>query len=529
MNNLKIFEQFAPKVDERLTTSKNAVIYTRVSHSSQEDNTSLETQHKNCLRYAESNGYNIVAEFGGKHESAKTDKRKEFSKMLSFVKRSKKVNFIIVNTYDRFSRTGGDGIQIAKELQKKYRVATLAASQGIDPRTISGELQRDLMLLIGYWENVNRIENTVRGMRDLVSKGFTPYSIPRGYINLNKGGKAVDQKIVLNEEGKLLRKAFLWKAEKQMRNCEILERLEKLGLKLNDRRICEIFKNPYYCGILVSKFLPNQAIQGKHEPMISQEVFLKVNNIVAEARNHPVSHKEQDENLPLKRFARCSCCNAPLTGFEVKKKGLWYYKCRTKGCNSNKSAKQLHTHFKNLLSSFKIEESERELIKVGITEMYNAVFEEANENKRLVQKRISELKAGLESAEENLFLGVIERSLFDKYSAKYKKEITDLELELEKMGNGSSNLEKCINFALDFCRKPLIWWESANVGEKMILQNLIFPEGIIYNRENDRVLTTKINSLFSRIPDMIKVLRGTKNGERTFYSTFPARVTPAGF
>src|SRR5690606_21631157 len=138
----------APK-EEESNQVKNAVIYTRVSHSKQEDNTSLETQLKNCKNYAESNGYNVIAYFGGKHESAKTDERKEFGKMLSFVKRNKSANIIIVNTYDRFSRTGASGIQIAEELQKKYKVTTLSASQGIDPTTIAGEVQRNIMLILG--------------------------------------------------------------------------------------------------------------------------------------------------------------------------------------------------------------------------------------------------------------------------------------------------------------------------------------------------------------------------------------------
>jgi hypothetical protein len=349
-------------------------------------------------------------------------------------------------------------------------------------------------------------------------------------VNLNKGSKAVDQKIVVNELGKLLRKAFIWKAEKQMRNCEILQRLKALGLKLDDRRLCEIFANPYYCGIIVSKFLKGKVIEGNHEPLISREIFLKVNNVVQEARNHPVSHKDEDENLPLKRFTCCSECNTPLTGYIVRKKNLWYYKCRTKECNSStKSAKQLHDHFKTLISSFQINESETELIKIGITELYNAFFEEADENQKLYKTKISEMKMKLENAEENLVTGVIDRSMFDKYSLKFNTEIVQMENEMAKLSKGSSNLSKCLNLVVGFCRKPLIWWESAKIGEKMILQNLMFPNGIIYDRKNDRVLTKRINDFFAPIPELVRVIRGNENGETISFDSFPARVTLLGF
>ena len=75
----------------------------------------------------------------------------------------------------------------------------------------------------------------------------------------------------------------------------------------------------------------------------------------------------------------------------------------------------------------------------------------------------------------------------------------------------------------------MLWWENAKVGEKMILQNLIFPSGIIYERKNDRVLTKRINSFFAPIPQLVGVLRGNKNGENTILSTFPVRVTSSGF
>lgn len=529
MDNLSVFKHFAPKETDNSQLAKTAVIYTRVSHSSQEDNTSLESQRKRCEEYATANGYSVVEYFGGTHESAKTDDRKEFNRMLTFVKRNKRVNYILVYSYERFSRTGADGMKIAQDLQKQYKVTTLSVSQGIDPSTITGEFQRNIMLLFGHLDNQMRKDKTVSGMRELVEKGYTPYSIPKGYVNLNKGSKAVDQKIVLNEEGKLLRKAFIWKADKQMRNCEIIQRLNALGLKLDDRRLCEILANPYYCGIMVSKLTPNKAIEGKHEPMISREIFLKVNNIVADNRTHPVSHKAEDENLPLKRFSHCSECNAPMTGYIVRKKNLWYYKCRTKGCNTNKSAKQLHESFKTLISEFEVNPQQTELIQLGIASMYGVFFEEINENQKLYNSKISELKNKIESAEEKLVTGVIDRPMFDKFKDKFSEEMNKVENLLAQIKRGSSNLEKCLKLVVKYCQKPLLWWENASIGDRMIFQNIVFPDGIIYDRKKDRILTPRVNSYFQPIPQLEGVIKGKKNGDSINFDAIPDRVIPRGF
>ena len=91
---------------------------------------------------------NIVGYFGGTYESAKTDDRKEFNRMLTFVKRSKNVNYIIVYSYERFSRSGIAGASIADDLLKKYGVITLATTQELDPTTPSGSFQQKILINI---------------------------------------------------------------------------------------------------------------------------------------------------------------------------------------------------------------------------------------------------------------------------------------------------------------------------------------------------------------------------------------------
>jgi DNA invertase Pin-like site-specific DNA recombinase len=78
---------------------KTAVIYTRVSSKEQADkNLSLDFQRKTIEEYAGRNGFTIAATFGGTYESAKTAGRKEFARMLEYVKRSRgAVSHILVH------------------------------------------------------------------------------------------------------------------------------------------------------------------------------------------------------------------------------------------------------------------------------------------------------------------------------------------------------------------------------------------------------------------------------------------------
>lgn len=49
-------------------------------------------------------------------------------------------------------------------------------------------------------------------------------------------------------------------------------------------------------------------------------------------------------------------------------------------------------------------------------------------------------------------------------------------------------------------------WEKASFHAKMEIQNIIFPEGILYDRENSNYRTPKINSVIRLITSIAKGL-----------------------
>lgn len=529
MNNLNIFQTFAHKDKSKRGTGINAVIYTRVSHCSQEENTSLESQKKYCEQFAVRKGYNIVGYFGGTYESAKTDDRKEFNRMLSFVKKSKNVNYILVYSYERFSRSGVSGAKIADDLLEKYKVVTLAVSQELDPTTPIGSFQQKMLFLYGHLDNEIRKDKSVNGMKEVIEKGYFPWNPPVGFSNTNKG-RAKDQKIIVNEQGKLLRKAFEWKGYDQMSNADISRKLNTLGLKMNQKTLSYVFANPFYCGIITSSLVPDKVYEGKHEKLVSRELFLKVNNIIVDNRNHPVSHNLNDTNLPLKRFMCCATCHTPMTGYLVRKKNLYYYKCRINGCSNTKNAKSTHELFKTILSVYEINKDHIELIKEGLSIVFKSVFSGQIEIQKQVKTQITEIEQKLDTIQERFAIGEINRELFDKFYSKYTLEKNKLLVDLERTSLGkSSNLKKCIYFVTEICINPLKIWESATIDQQMKLQNLIFPEGIEYDPQNGAVLTKRVNSIFKLIPDIAKIADKLKIKKVANFGDLSYLVTPAGF
>ena len=98
--------------------------------------------------------------------------------------------------------------------------------------------------------------------------------------------------------------------------------------------------------------------------------------------------------------------------------------------------------------------------------------------------------------EERFIEEEITAELYNKYTEKYKEEVSDIDTELAKASRQVSNLEQCVSLAVDFAVNMPQKWLSADYGTKQRIQNMLFPSGIFYNKETDRCRTERVNLLF---------------------------------
>ncbi len=529
-HSLENFKAFAPENKQSTIRSTNeAVILTRVSSRDQMINgASLETQKKYCDEFADKKELNVVAYFGGTYESAKTDDRKEFQRMLTFVKRNKRISYIIVYNYDRFSRTGGNGIAINENLMKKHGVTTLSVMQPIDPSTTTGALQQDMLYLFNKYDNDQRKAKCMTGMIEKVMKGYWVWKAPLGYTNLKPGERADRHELVVNEKGKLLRKAFLWKDKENMPSVLIAQRLRSLGFKITDKRLSTIFQNPFYCGIITSGILPGEVFEGKHEQLIDRATFLRVNNKLNKgSRGYKI--KPEEDNLSLKVFLKCDTCDTPMTGYLVKKKGLYYYKCRSKGCAKNRNASVVKGQFEKLLSQYQVDPKYKDLIALQMEKLFYSLNEEGIQEQKQLKVSLSAVEKKLESVEERYILSEITKPVYDKWTAKFYSEQKEITTQLENCSLSSSNLKDCVNYTVNLSSNLLTMWRKSDYLKKQNLQKLVFPDGIWYNRELDTVRTQRVNSFFSVIPTLSSSCSDEKQKGKHNDCTSPRLVELVGF
>lgn len=491
--------------------SKMVVKYTRVSGKKQLDtNDSIENQNLAINEFAKKLNLEIVAAFGDTHESAKTDDRKEFQRMIEFCKRSRgKISTILVYKMTRFSRTGGKAISIADELRSKYGIHIIAVTEPMDTSNPNGVLFQEMQLIFAKWDNVQRQQVTSAGMKSKYSKGEWLSNPPQGYQIVKSNG---ERKIVLTEDGKKIKKAWDWKL-KGMKNEEIVERLNKMGVKMYKQQIYKIFKNPFYCGLIAHGMLNGKVVEGKHEKMVSQDVFFKIHDLRLASTKYGVPHKKENDAVPLKVFLKCDDCKEPLTGYVVKKKNLHYYKCRKKGCRSNKSAKDMHKLFVQELRKFAVKEKFLDGIAYEMEHAYYSQNKENSAMETALNKRLSELKIEMERLDDKHYIKEeLNKEKYDRMMLKLMEEEKEIYEKLADFSVSISNLCDKIVEAGELSSELPSLWASSDLSEQETLQKLVYPHGLGYDKRNQIFRTTKTNEVFSQIARLSGDLEKMKKG-----------------
>lgn len=514
MENLENFKQFG-KLSKSLAltpTTRNAVIYTRVSSKEQADtNMSLPTQKKYCYELAAKGKFNVIKEFGGTYESAKTDDRKEFERMLAFVRKSKskqKVNYIIVYNLNRFSRTGGGAIALAEDLRKEG-INVISCMQPGETNTPTGQLQMNIQLLFSKYENDTRTELCVNGMIERLLRGEWCGGAPVGYDNITINGKKTVRK---NAMGEIIRQMFHWKVFDRLTHTQIVEKANALGMNTNLKRLTSIFRNPFYCGLMAHGVLNGEIVRGNHEPLVTQEVFLKANDVELNRPQGYSAHIENN-NLPMKGFIRCSECGISMTGYTNHKKKLHYYKCNTRGCSNNVNVNQCHAQFQKLISTFMVKSPLLLQLKQQLAYTFEFMNKENLEHETQIKRRAADIQKKIDKVNERYAVGEIDRNVYDQVKSKFESELTDINKELGKVDINLSNLSQYIEFGVSISQNINILWQNSDYEMRQKIQYLAFPEGISYDKKNDHYLTPRINSFFAVLPVLSTVYGASANGK----------------
>ena len=493
---------------------KVAALWTRVSTERQEnENCSLDNQKKICKEFAEANGITIKREFGGKHESAKNE-GKLYKEMIAEVARDKEINIILVYSFDRFSRAGMEAM-MTKAYLKAKGIYVVSATQLTDPDSAAGEFMENIIFLFNQFENNLRRDKAVMGMTECIKRGEWYGKPPLGYDHKKVGKTHIH---TVNETGRKLRNAWLWKANEGANDMEIVKRLRALGVNTNRKHLNKILQNKFYCGWIVNSLLDYEPIKGKQEVLIDEDTWNRANGLTRAG----YEQQEVTEQFPLKRHVRCAECGGYITGYTVKAKGRDYYKCNKIGCKCNRSTTIMHDLYIELLNTYQIP---TEFVPV-LSKVLHKVFDDFNSNKSTMRKdlkkRESEVKNKIEKVQVRYGLGEISEVVYQTTIRTLNKELAEIESGLAEADKNLSNLQKFIDEAIAMSCKLGTLWKNGDFASRQKLQNLLFPSGIYFDKNTDDYRTDNENEVFK----LFRLFSSScKNGKEKATSEF-LRLSP---
>ncbi|WP_084127148.1 recombinase family protein [Flavobacterium terrae] len=523
LEDFKIFQKAKNVIAEKI---KIIWGYTRVSSKEQFTNFSLEDQETDIRRYAENHGLEITNMVGGTYESASGDfSRKEFAKLINQIKTAKvKPYAVAIRTINRFSRSGGGAITIVYDLVEKMGVHLIETSTGLCTDNEYEKLEIYKKLLEARKENLDRLKLTLPGMIKLLENGNWLGKAPRGYIV--KGKKVNDfsrmqavQEVVITEEGKHIAKAWKWKLAGE-RDYVIRQKLDLLGVTISKQRMSDMWKNPFYCGISVNNLLPSP-VKGKWKPLISEADFWKIQNQINEGKpNGPKEHSKSKicPERPLTSFVRCTC-GSPLTSYVVQKKSLHYYKCQQcKDASFNayttkrSSNDGLNNLFEDLLLKYTLGEKFIEPFKCQLNRMFQSMNNEGNDELKATQSKIESIKTKLQTLETRYISNPdFETELYNRYKKEFKAELESEMKQMDIAQQKISNHAKYIDSVVEVAKNIRKTWVSGDIENKLRVQKLVFPDGIVINPKKRQYLTKKVNQIFQLTSTISRDDKSTEN------------------
>jgi DNA invertase Pin-like site-specific DNA recombinase len=345
------------------------ILYARKSTESDEKQAlSIESQVKEMLAIADRDGLEVVDIRRESHSAKESGQRPVFKELLEDVRRGRYTG-ILTWAPDRLSRNAGD-LGTVVDLMDENKL--------IEIRTYGQHFKNSpnekflLMILCSQakLENDNKSINVKRGLRTRCEMGLRPGPALFGYLNEKHADKKC-QVVIDPERAHIVKQMFEKVAYERWSGRKIFHWLKfEMNLKTRNGNkgltlgnIYLLLQNPFYYGIFEYPTKSGNFYTGRHEPLITKELFDQVQSQV----KSQIFKTQEPKEFAFTKMMTCGLCKSGICADEKFKKlkngGVnrhVYYGCtkaRDKYCTCGYiSEEELIEQFQKLLDRISLSE-----------------------------------------------------------------------------------------------------------------------------------------------------------------------------
>ncbi|MEA1963286.1 MAG: recombinase family protein [Patescibacteria group bacterium] len=471
---------------------KDALAYVRVSSREQkQEGYSIPAQKKLLADYAKANDFNVVKEFED-DETAKSTGRTGFGQMIEYIKDNPDVKTILVEKTDRLYRNFKDYVTIDELGVTVFLVKEneqIGQSANSHQKFMHGI---KVLMAKNYIDNLS--EEVKKGQKQKAESGFFPGTPPVGYKLKKVEGKS---KTIIDEKNKYLPiKMFEYYATGAYSLITLIDKVKSEGLmtgefphhskmqKLTKATAQRILRNPFYYGDFVWS---GKIYKGKHKPLISRDLWDKVQSILGRYENKCNAYKYKDDKsmFPFKRFLTCGECGRNITAEKKVKpsgKEYIYYRCTKFNTNCAQKAvneKALEEQIENSLEGLRMPTSAQKYITAGLKQSFNLKRDTEDKTRQNLERRKKKLEERLAVLYEDRLDKVITPEFYQEKFNEYSKEITGLDTKISRYTQADLDYYQLGVKILELSNNLLSLYKNAFAREKHELFNFLLSNSTL--------------------------------------------------
>ncbi len=486
------------------------IIYCRVSSQEQTHGTSLENQQRACIEYAEKKGIKVAKIFVERGESATAANRTELIKVLDYCKENKgEITAFIVWKLDRFARNLTDHYGLQAQLLK-YGTTLHSVTEEIISEGPIGKMMEAVLAGYAQFENDIRKQRCEGGLRARLRDGIRPWEPPIGYVN-SKLRKDTRRKLVPDvpdsERFLLIQRGLRLYMEGRHTIVQLTDESNQWGLRTRTGKPMRkqlwdrILVDKFYAGILVDRWTSEEH-RGLHKPMISIEEFEQIQRVKRGLSNNAAHTRLlYHPDFPLRGTVRCGCGELVTAGWQTGRGGKKYpyYRCHNRACTGKVgiSKTSLEEKFAAYLEHITPDERFLQMFeKILLDEWKNEHMNAALEKDRY-EKMVAKLEARKLELREMRANKEISKEEYSEMRDATENQLLALSISRNEALTNELDLEASIEYGMQFIRNVARQWQDlTDPAQRMRLQILVLPEGIVYDKNTGRFCTAVLSPVF---------------------------------
>lgn len=489
-----------------------AIALCRVSTAKQRlEGSSLEAQEVRvyeCAQFLDSEIIKLWS-LNASSRKGKNVARKDLEEMYAFCKQDKSIKYIIVDEADRFMRSIEEAYFWKVKLELIGVTLAYANMPEITHEDNPMAVMREMMALFqGEISNHERITKTTEKMQAKIRAGYYPGMVHSAY----KISSTPSLHVPREPQWSLLKESMHKVVYEGYSMSDALDWLNKNGYRLQGgglidmHKLKDIYKQPYYAGIIKMSDWDVVCKKGLHIAMITEEEHEQLVAVVSGKRKKFAVHK-YNPLFPASNIIECADCllegkkEARVVGYrhhnnKPQRTRKYYERYRCRSCGKNVLKSVLHEGLDALFDKTELILDDKQLFIDSLRKVWRAeVINSIETITRLKQKQTILVKE-----KDNLIRSMatnpdIASDIKDSVTI-IKSEIEGIQSEIERASNIEEDFEQFVDFALEYCEKLREnWWALESAEERIRLKQLVYVDGLRISRQG-KVLTPTLSPIY---------------------------------